>query len=134
VPAHAALVRRIFRAYVDHRLGSAAISTLLNDAGQLTSRRCQWMPNRVLGVLRNPIYIGQLPNGERYQASHEPIIDRKLFERAQLLLQERSESPRAQAANASEYLLTSFLRCQRCGHRFVGTAAHGHGCVYRYYT
>jgi site-specific DNA recombinase len=135
VPAHAALVRRIFRVYVDHRLGSAAISSLLNDAGQLTSRGRQWTPNRVLGVLRNPTYIGQLPfNGERHQANHEPIIDRELFERAQLLLQERSESPRAQAANASDYLLTSFLRCRRCGHGFVGTAAHGHGGVYRYYT
>ena len=86
-------------------------------------------------MLRNPTYIGQLPfNGDRHQASHEPIIDRELFERAQLLLTERSDSPHAQAANASDYLLTSFLRCQRCGHGFVGTAAHGNGGVYRYYT
>jgi site-specific DNA recombinase len=135
VPAHAALVQRIFRLYVERRLGSAAISCLMNDAGQLTSRGCRWTPNRVLSVLRNPTYIGQLPfNGVRHQANHEPIIDPRLFERAQLLLQQRSDSPRAQAANASDYLLTSFLRCQRCGHGFVGTSAHGHGGVYRYYT
>jgi Recombinase zinc beta ribbon domain len=53
---------------------------------------------------------------------------------AQLLLAERSGSPRAQAADATDYLLTSFLRCQRCGHGFVGTAAHGNGGTYRYYT
>jgi site-specific DNA recombinase len=57
-----------------------------------------------------------------------------LFQRAQVLLAERSDSPRAQAANATDYLLTSFLRCQRCGHGFVGTAAHGNGGIYRYYT
>jgi site-specific DNA recombinase len=73
-------------------------------------------------------------NGERHQASHEPIIDHELFEQAQLLLEERSGSPRAQAANATDYLLTSLLRCQRCGHGFIGTSAHGHGGVYRYYT
>ena len=73
-------------------------------------------------------------NGQQHQASHEPIIDPELFQRAQLLLAERSDSPRAQAANATDYLLTSFLRCQRCGHGFVGTAAHGNGGVYRYYT
>jgi site-specific DNA recombinase len=135
VPALAAVVQRIFMLYVDRRLGSAAISGLMNDAGQLTSRGHRWTPNRVLGVLRNPTYIGQLPfNGERHQASHDPIIDRQLFERAQLLLAERSESPRAQAANATDYLLTSLLRCQRCGHGFVGTSAHGHGGAYRYYT
>jgi RNA polymerase sigma factor (sigma-70 family) len=135
VPMQAALVHRIFTLYVDRRLGSAAISGLLNDTGQFTSRGRRWTPDRILGVLRNPAYIGQLPfNGERHQASHEPIIDRELFERAQLLLTERSDSASAQAANATDYLLTSLLRCQRCGHGFVGTAAHGNGGVYRYYT
>src|SRR4029453_13679152 len=73
-------------------------------------------------------------NGDRYQASHEPIVDATLFDRAQLLLAERSDSASAQAANAPAYLLTAFLRCRRCGHGFVGTAAHGNGGVYRYYT
>ena len=135
VPVQAALVQRIFRLYVDRRLGSSAISGLLNDAGQLTSRGSRWTPNRVLAVLRNPTCIGQLPfNGERHQAAHEPIIDRELFERAQLLLAERSDSASAQAANATDYLLTSFLRCRRCGHGFIGTSAHGNGGTYRYYT
>jgi site-specific DNA recombinase len=93
VAMQAALVQRIFTLYVDRRLGSATISGQLNDAGQLTSRGHRWTPNRILGVLRNPTYIGQLPfNGERHHASHEPIIDRELFERAQLLLTERSAS------------------------------------------
>jgi site-specific DNA recombinase len=135
VATQAALVQRIFTLYVDRRLGSAAISGLLNDAGQLTSRGRRWTPNRILGVLRNPTSIGELPfNGERHQASHDPIIDRELFEWAQLLLGERSDSASAQAANATDYLLTGLLRCQRCGHGFVGTAAHGNGGVYRYYT
>jgi hypothetical protein len=69
----------------------------LNDAEQLTSRDVGGPPNRILGVLRNPTYIGQLPfNGERHQASYEPIIDRELFERARLLLAERSDSASAQ--------------------------------------
>jgi len=135
VPVQAALVQRIFTLYVDRRLGSAAISGLLNDGGQLTRRGRRWTPNRILGVLRNPTYIGQVPfNGEQHQASHEPLIDRELLERAQLLLAERSDSASAQAANATDYLLTGFLRCQRCGHGFVGTAAYGNGGVYRYYT
>jgi site-specific DNA recombinase len=135
VPMQAALVQRIFTLYVDRRLGSAAISGLLNDTGQLTRRERRWTPNCILGVLRTPTYIGQLPfKGDRHQASHEPLIDRELFERAQLLLAERSDSARAQAANATDYLLTSFLRCQRCGHGFVGTAAHSNGGIYRYYT
>jgi len=108
VPMQAALVQRIFRLYVDRRLGSAAISDQLNDAGQLTSRGRRWTPNSVLGVLRNPTYIGQLPfNGERHQASHKPIIDRELFEQAQLLLTERTDSASVQAANAAGWWPTS---------------------------
>jgi site-specific DNA recombinase len=123
VPSEAALVQRIFTLYADRRLGSAAISRLINDAGQPTTRGRRWTPNRILGVLRNPTYIAQLPfNGQHHQASHEPIIDRELFQRAQLLLAERSDSPSAQAANASDYLLTNFLRCQRCGQGSVKVA------------
>jgi hypothetical protein len=40
----------------------------------------------------------------------------------------------ARAANAGDYLLTSLLRCQRCGHGFVGTAAHGKAGIFRYHT
>jgi Resolvase, N terminal domain/Recombinase len=54
VPSEAALVQRIFTLYADRRLGSAAISGLVNDAGQPTARGRRWTPNRILGVLGNP--------------------------------------------------------------------------------
>jgi site-specific DNA recombinase len=44
VPTQAALVQRIFMLYTDRRLGSAAISGLLNDTGQRTSRERRWTP------------------------------------------------------------------------------------------
>jgi Resolvase, N terminal domain len=44
VPPEAALVQRIFTLYADRRVGSAAISGLLNDAGQPTSRGRRWTP------------------------------------------------------------------------------------------
>ncbi|MGH2732224.1 MAG: zinc ribbon domain-containing protein [Actinomycetota bacterium] len=61
-------------------------------------------------------------------------MDRDLFRRAKELMRERGESWAARAANASDYLLTGLLRCKRCGHGFIGTAAHGRGGTYRYYT
>ena len=57
--------------------GSAWPSTvrLLNDAGQLTSRGRRWTPNRILGVLRNPTYIAELPfTGERHQANRIGVL------------------------------------------------------------
>jgi hypothetical protein len=100
-----------------------------------TGRRCRWTPSRVLEILRNPTYTGRLPfNGEAHQAQHAPLVDAEVFARAQRIVAERERSWRDRAANATDYLLTRFLRCGRCGYGFVGTAAHGNGGAYRYYT
>jgi site-specific DNA recombinase len=135
VPEQVAVVRRIFTLYVDRGQGSAVISGLLNDQGHRTARGGRWMPNRVLDILRNPTYTGLLPfNGQTYPARHEPLVPLEVFMQARRLLEERSDAPRLQAGNATDYLLTSFLRCRRCDHGFVGTAAFGKGGRYRYYT
>jgi hypothetical protein len=93
-------------------------------------------PKRVLDVLRNPTYVGQLPfRGSMHPAGHDPIIDPELFDRVKALLKERGENYPLRAANSTTYLLTSLMRCGRCGHGFVGTAAHGKGgTTYRYYS
>jgi site-specific DNA recombinase len=133
--AHAPVVSRIFDLYVHRGLGSASISNLLNDDGQTTGRKCRWTPHSVLDILRNPTYIGRLPfNGETYRAAHTALVDQEVFQRALAVMADRGESWHARAANATDYVLTSLLRCQRCGHGFVGTAAHGKAGVYRYYT
>ena len=136
VPAQAALVQRIFMLYVDRRLGSATISGQLNDAGQLTesgtSVDAQPHPGRAAqpDLHRAAALQRRTPPG-RPRAHHRPP---SCSSGHSILLTERSDSASAQAANATDYLLTSFLRCQRCGHGFVGTSAHGNGGVYRYYT
>jgi hypothetical protein len=50
------------------------------------------------------------------------------------LLSERNAAHGRRRSNPTSYLLTSFLRCLRCGHGFVGTIANGRGGAYRYYT
>jgi len=131
----AAAVQQIFALYASRRHGSAAISSWLNDRGVRTRRGGCWTPQRVIDVLRNPTYIGRLPyKGESFAASHEPIIDAQLFEAAQSVLLERGESYPLRRGNPTDYLLTSKLRCTRCGRGFVGTASHGKGGTYRYYS
>lgn len=135
VPSDARVVREIFERYVERRSGSVAVSNWLNDSRRVTRRGSRWTPKTVLDVLRNATYTGKLPfNGDLYQAEHEPIIDEQTFGRAQKLLEQRAESLPSRAANASDYLLTGLLQCDRCGHGFIGTAAHGRGGIYRYYT
>jgi site-specific DNA recombinase len=111
------------------RLATCSMTTGKQPAG------CRWKPHSILDILRNPTYIGRLPfNGETYRAEHTALVDEAVFHGAQAVMGERSESWRARAANATDYVLTSLLRCQRCGHGFVGISAHGKTGVYRYYT
>ncbi len=135
VDEEASVVRRIFSLYADRKCGSAEISKRLNDGVRKTKRGARWSPKTVLDVLRNPTYVGKLPfRGDVHDAPHEPIVDARIFDRAQALLRERGENYPLRSSNGTSYLLTSLMRCGRCGHGFIGTGSHGRGGAYRYYT
>ncbi|MGH2812644.1 MAG: recombinase family protein [Actinomycetota bacterium] len=135
VKDEAAIVRAIFDRYVSRRWGSVTISNWLNDKYEFTRRGARWTPKKVIEVLRNPTYTGRLPfNGDLFDAEHQQLIDKEIFTQAGALLDERGESLAKRAHNSTDYLLSSFIHCTKCEHRFVGTAAHGKGGVYRYYT
>ena len=83
-------------------------------------------------MLTNQTYIGNLTQGRRKRISykvkkdirvpknewiiventHEPIIDKELFDKVQLLI-ERNKNKQN---NLNDYLLKGFLFCEECGH------------------
>ena len=131
----AVIVKAIFDRYLHDGEGSMSIAKWLNDRAEFTKRGSRWTPDNVIAILRNPTYVGQLPfNGELYEASHEPLIQADVFERANELLENRSDSWKLRRSNPSDYLLTGLLRCRECGHGFIGTVGYGKGGgAYRYY-
>jgi site-specific DNA recombinase len=134
-PTEAPLVPVIFDHYVNRQLGSSATAKWLNTNGYRTKNGRLWNHGSVLTVIRNRAYIGEIYyRGSWYPAPHEPIVPRELFERAQVILKERGEDQSQRRSNASEYLLTSRVRCGRCGQAYIGTAAHGRNGRYTYYT
>ncbi len=134
-PTEAPLVPVIFDHYVNRQLGSSATAKWLNTNGYRTKNGRLWNHGSVLTVIRNRAYIGEIYyRGSWYPAPHEPIVPRELFDRAQVILKERGEDQSQRRSNASEYLLTSRVRCGRCGQAYIGTAAHGRNGRYTYYT
>jgi site-specific DNA recombinase len=134
-PTEAPLVPVIFDHYVNRQLGSSATAKWLNTNGYRTKNGRLWNHGSVLTVIRNRAYIGEIYyRGSWYPAPHEPIVPRELFDRAQMILKERGEDQSQRRSNASEYLLTSRVRCGRCGQAYIGTAAHGRNGRYTYYT
>jgi hypothetical protein len=64
-------------------------------------------------------------NGEIFEAAHGPIIDEERFNQAQELLATRAESHPDRRRNSTGYLLSSLMKCAKCGHGFNGTRTAG---------
>lgn len=85
-------------------------------------------------MLRNRSYLGEVYfRGTFHPAPHPPLVDAEIFDKAQQILNDRSEHVSHRASNSSEYLLGGVM-CTACGKRFLGNAAHGRNGRYRYYT
>jgi site-specific DNA recombinase len=133
-PIEAPLVRVIFDLYANQRLGTHAIGAWLTDKGHRTKAGKPWNHRAVLTILRNRVYLGEVFFRDTWHPGrHQPLVDQATFNAATALLAERGEAHSKRASNASDYLLVSRVRCQRCGKAFVGAAAHGKRHRYPYY-
>lgn len=128
------------------RLGSAgAVQRSLREKGIKSptyvsrsgaSKGGRWFAKQqVLGVLRNPIYLGHVRWGELSRENcHPPIISVEQFERVQQLLQRTSVSrSNAKRSRGRGYSLRGLVRC-RCGAMMTPKGAHGKRAKFHYYT
>lgn len=97
-------IRRVF----------AAAAT--GDPDREVAHRVALPIDTVRGILTNPIYVGQLRDGQR--ANIEPVVDIATWQRVQdLRAQRRTRGGRAETVRT--YALP-MLRCAACGSRLIG--------------
>jgi len=134
-PAEFALIERVFHRYANDRLGTTTIAAELNADGHRTRVGRPWGTKGILDILRNRSYLGEVFFRDKwYSNGKEPFIDPILFERAQDLLEQRSEGYAERFGNRHpEYVLAGLITCQRCKGRYVGACATGKRHRYRYY-
>jgi site-specific DNA recombinase len=135
----APIIQRIFRMAVEG-MGAKEIVKVLNSEGLKTSRGKPWSKNNVYYILKNEVYTGTLlwnrsnrnggrrkPNEPdeviRIESNHPALIDQETFKRVQELLRQRSPKVVHPRLVSSQYLLTGFIYCGKCGARMVGAAA-----------
>lgn len=125
----------MFVKFLEEHLGSTAITRWLNETGSRTRGNKPWTNQRVLRMLRNPVYIGKISHDDLiHDGKHEPIIDLSTWQRAQALLDERADAATpVRPPNDSAYLLSGFLRCRTCSSSYVAVSANGRRSHYRYY-
>ncbi len=137
VPDEAAVVRDVFDWYggpldagprtagdeaadkPDEGMGLRRISAELLAQGRTTRHGNPWSPVALAGMLRNRAYVGTYSrHGFRLASSHEPLVDRDRFNRAQELLARRR--PRRKARARRVFPLGSIARCALCGRALHG--------------
>ncbi len=112
-------VRMIYKLYLSG-LGSSRILTKLNKGGYLTKKGNQWLSDTLFKVLRSPIHAGGLKwKGKMYWGLHEPIIDRKTWDKVQENRKKRSVvHPKSLS---SPYIFSRLIPCPGCGQNMSGT-------------
>jgi hypothetical protein len=133
-PVRAPVLRHIFTLYTQERQGTTSIARTLEAEGAPPPRQHGWSPNALQVILANPAYIGLIRwNGKLYEGRHEPLIEKDTFDQAQAILARRFKDATLRRGNATPFLLSGLVRCQRCGRAYVGTSAHGRKSRYTYY-
>ena len=136
----AKIVKEIFESYVYKGFGTTKIAVSLNDRGIRTKKtKSKWVQTSIVRMLKNPIYTGRVTNkksevtdfitGTRKDLPEEDwivverpemrIISDELFNRAQEILAERSDSFKLNSKREkTEYVFSTLIYCKHCGYSF----------------
>ncbi len=152
-PEGADIVRLIFHKYVNENKGTHVIARELLEAGIHPYRVKEWSNTVILRVLRNEKYVGDLCQKKTYTPDylthskkynrgaeekvyirnhHEPIINRDMWERAQVILSGRALTDEQKSRHSCRYWCSGKIVCGECGERFVSrTKKLSKGIIYK---
>ncbi|HVX01065.1 MAG TPA: recombinase family protein, partial [Candidatus Babeliaceae bacterium] len=91
----------------------AAIAELVNEAGLVSKSGKAISKSNVEQITRNPFYCGtMLYMGKAYPHKYETLITRELYDKCQLIRDQRREN--RSAYRTIPFVFNGFVRCQEC--------------------
>lgn len=116
----AIVVRTIFQKYIEG-LGSNRLCTYLNSRNMLTKKGNKWSQDTIFKVINSPLHKGSFSwSGTLYEDTHDPIVTKETWNRAQEIRKDRSEGKRTGRAVSSNFLFSSVVPCESCGKSLSG--------------
>jgi site-specific DNA recombinase len=139
-PERAPLVRLAFDLYATGDWSIGALTDALNDDYGLRTRPTAGRPSKKVApsligaMLHNRYYIGEVSwGGTVYEGRHGLFIDRKTFDRVQMLLEDHAQSGEHRIKR--HHYLKGSLFCASCGDRLVYGLSRGKtGAQYPYFS
>lgn len=126
----AQVVRRIFRLAAGGNLPTE-IAQIADEEGWATG---PWSARRILKLLSNPTYTGDIRDGDgTLPGQHTTIVTRRVFDQARDQVQKRRSRTPGRSAPHFDWPLRGILMCGRCGRRMSPSVSGYRNLKYRYY-
>jgi len=121
----APLVRKLFERYATGNYSLKDIQNIANTLGLFSRGEKVLSVSLIQSILSNPFYYGVFKyNGELYEAKHEPILPKKLFDAVQKVMANKAK-PKKQS-KVAEYPYRGLLLCAECGCAITSETQKGH--------
>ncbi|MES2216719.1 MAG: recombinase family protein, partial [Patescibacteria group bacterium] len=125
--ARAKYVIKAFEMYASGAHSLKAISNALYEHGFRTVGGTKVHRSHIHRFISNPFYCGLMRRDHvLYSGTHEPLVSKDLFDRAQLVLQGKHH----QKTKTLFFPLRGFLRCETCGCTLTASLKKGHQYYY----
>ncbi len=117
-PERAPFVKLAFELYAKGQMSFQDIADELTDRGLLTRATARWpagpiSDSKIHSLLRDRYYLGEVRyKGEYFEGRHEAIVDTKLFDRVQELLDTRGYANERRRKH--DHYLKGTIWCGRC--------------------
>lgn len=93
----------------------------------------EWEAKTIRRVFKNPVNVGMIKNRDKYyDGIHEPILDQKIFDAIQEVMDERRE--KYGTAKPHQSLLGGLIYCKHCGGRYARQSYNGKFYAYMCYS
>jgi DNA invertase Pin-like site-specific DNA recombinase/uncharacterized protein (UPF0335 family) len=122
----AKLVCLIFQKYVNEGYGAQRLSRFLYDEGYRNRKGTNFANTTIIKMLKNIMYTGVLRSGESQSEvfPHLQIIEPELYDRAQALMEGRTQKHNDVPLNSKgSALLSGLVYCAHCGSKLVLTTS-----------
>ncbi len=120
----ALLVKKVFEFYASEHCTLREVAEKCNKIGLTQSSGKPMTINQSRFLLSNIFYVGLMKyTNEIYEGAHEPLVSKKLFDKVQIILNERGK-PKKERKHRFAFL--GLMKCASCGCSITAELQKGH--------
>ncbi|MDD5760794.1 MAG: recombinase family protein [Candidatus Pacebacteria bacterium] len=118
------LIKKMFELYSTAKYSLKDLKELMASSGLRSRAEKVLSVSMIQHTLTNPFYYGTFfYHGELYQGTHKPIISKKLFDKVQEIMKDKS---RPKKRGEKVYAFRGLFKCGECGCAITSETQKGH--------